>query len=100
PAQIPGGASYSRFVIPFAYRLTKSQTNAAGKDQKKSKGTETQYCYENDRALESGGESNWRRNYFTSETAAVLFDKAKWFRLKRINYQDNGGKRRRTSAEF
>lgn len=65
PSDIP--ASFTRFVLPFAYELTgNSQENTL------LKWTE----------ISSTKEIFWRKQYFTSEVSKVLFEKAKWYQLK------------------
>ena len=62
PAEKP--ASYTRFVLPFAYRLEASPQRFFP------------YAYQ---PLKFP--SVWRKNYLTVETASVLFHRAKWFTL-------------------
>lgn len=65
PAVMP--ASYSRFVLPFAYNLEKIN------DEEKN---QFHYVPEND------PDKIWRERYLTEETADVLFYRAKWFTMK------------------
>jgi hypothetical protein len=62
PGQRP--ASYTRFVLPFAYRPEKYERHHATRVYKPAAPV-----------------SLWRRNYVTVETAAVLFERARWFEL-------------------
>ncbi len=57
--------SFSRFVLPFAYALTP----ASGAN-----------CQHRWVRLKEENEV-WRRQYFTAETAHMLFDRARWYRL-------------------
>jgi hypothetical protein len=60
PEQAP--ASFSRFVLPFAYRLLPDDGGAV--------------AYEPEEPSD-----DWRRRYLTHETGRVLFDRARWFHL-------------------
>lgn len=62
-------ASYTRFILPFAYQLEES---------KKEKDPEYYYS-----TLEEGEETIRRKRYLTNETSDVLFRRAKWFRLEK-----------------
>jgi hypothetical protein len=62
-------ASYTRFILPFAYEI---QGKADAKARLK---------WEADLA-DNLPEIHWRKQYFTSEVADVLFKKAKWYVLK------------------
>lgn len=65
PSNTP--ASYTRFVLPFAYSLSKIS------DKEK---TAPRYEFVEVDDLE------WRKSYLTHETADVLFRRAKWAKLK------------------
>ena len=65
PAQDQKPASYTRFILPFAYSPT-----LCGERQ-------GLYVYK-----PSPPADIWRRNYLTAETAAVLFGRARWLELK------------------
>lgn len=59
-------ASYTRFVLPFSYSPAKySSRKGASWVSQPSKPAST-----------------WRKNYLTVETAAVFFDRARWFELE------------------
>lgn len=62
-------ASFSKFVLPFAYQLEPIEYKKAPE----------QY-YE-----ELKEDVKWRRRYFTHETANALYDRARRFRLKGVN---------------
>jgi hypothetical protein len=62
---VEGPASYTRFVLPFAYRLVAYSNRASVCFYKPCKEA-----------------SIWRRDYLTAETAAVLFQRAKWLELQ------------------
>lgn len=64
PAQ--GPASYTRFVLPFAYSL------------RAYPGKTSSWVYKPYEPVDL----SWRQDYLTVETAAVLFHRAKWFELK------------------
>jgi hypothetical protein len=59
-------ATYTRFVLPFAYRLEQVKDNPA-------------VFYEESTQIPG---RTWRERYLTDETADVLFRRAKWFDLK------------------
>ena len=59
----PKPASFSRFVLPFAYKLKKSN------DKPEKAWIETKQL----------PEQFWREKYLTKETQEVLFRHAKWF---------------------
>lgn len=61
-------ASYTRFVLPFAYALTPTSQPA----------DPTAYCPLAEADLP---DAVFRHNYLTPETADVLFRRARWFRL-------------------
>lgn len=65
-----GPASFTRFVLPFAYKLEKLE------------GTSPEHYYQPITLSEPDSEKMdiWRRRYFTDETEEVLFSRAKWFR--------------------
>lgn len=63
PSEKP--ATYTRFVLPFAYHLVKDQR------------TEPEVRFE----PKAPDNEIWRRRYLTDETQAVLFQRAKWFSL-------------------
>jgi hypothetical protein len=68
-------ASFTRFVLPFAYSLqTVEQQEEA--------------CF-TEILEEQLSEKRWRESYLTEETAEVLFKRAKWFELKngQINFK-------------
>lgn len=65
-------ASFSRFVLPFAYQLLPDDGGTA--------------VYESDEAPEI-----WRRRYLTYETAQVLFGRARWFRLSCLDPEAGSG---------
>jgi hypothetical protein len=63
-------ASFTRFVLPFAYKIC-------------DKSSETSLKWEECEEIETGKmDIDWRKQYFTSEVAKVLFEKAKWYLLK------------------
>ncbi len=58
-------ASFSRFVLPFAYRLAQlTSTTTQG------------LCYQ-----PKQDNTTQRKKYLTNETALVLFERAKWFAI-------------------
>ncbi|MBK8809438.1 MAG: hypothetical protein IPN69_01720 [Acidobacteria bacterium] len=63
-----GGASYSRFVLPFAYDLTVSTDK------------ESEFVF--NELKDKDEDLDARKKYLTSETDAVIFTRAKWFRLE------------------
>lgn len=63
-------ASYTRFVLPFAYSPEKIEP------EKLDKTKDCRYEFVEPDDLE------WRKRYLTHETADVLFRRAKWVRLK------------------
>jgi len=63
PSEKP--ATYTRFVLPFAYHLVKEQQ------------VEPTFRFE----VKAPEDEIWRRRYLTDETEAVLFQRAKWFSL-------------------
>ncbi len=68
----PGGngdkpRSFTRFVVPFAYRPVKDESSAAGGDRK--------WTWQEDKSRE-------RHLYLTPETDAVLHGRAKWLELR------------------
>ncbi len=68
PAKDP--ATYTRFILPFAYCPTfKEESN-------------DKVCYEKTEPEDL----MWRKKYLTYETADVLFERAKWFTLKNLQY--------------
>ncbi len=69
PAQ--GPASYTRFVLPFAYRPVALSGVSAGPAYLECLSPDPDYA-ERLRA---------RSDYFTAETSSVLFDRAKWVQL-------------------
>lgn len=60
PEQTP--ASFSRFVLPFAYRLLPDEGGTVAYEREESP-------------------DDWRRRYLTHETGRVLFERAHWFHL-------------------
>ncbi len=80
-----GGATFSRFVFPFAYKLRDPKNG-------EQKGDGNQFFY---RPLETGegrghNEENFleRKKYFTSETRNVLFKRARWFEMDPAAWKD------------
>ena len=71
PAQDQTPASYTRFVLPFAYSPTLCRERQG-------------LCA----YTPSPPADIWRRNYLTAETAAVLFGRARWLELKGIEPLD------------
>ncbi len=69
-----GPASFTRFVLPFAYKLEKGDQVADGQPF---------YKPLNDlwNCQDEGRDFVWRRRYLTDETEEVLFRQAKWFEL-------------------
>lgn len=67
PAKEP--ASYTRFVLPFAYKPEACSEQAPSYVYKPSKPVSVE-------------RQNYRQNYLTVETAAALFHRAKWLELK------------------
>ena len=61
-------ASYSRFVLPFAYTLTPA---------KEDRRSALSYV-----PITADEERKWRENYLTKETADVLFKRARWLKLQ------------------
>ncbi|MEW6127213.1 MAG: hypothetical protein AB1757_09255 [Acidobacteriota bacterium] len=62
-------ASYTRFVMPFAYTVERTDV-----------GNE-EVVWEEIKE-EDPNDLKWRKQYLTQETAKVLFENAKWFELK------------------
>lgn len=65
-----GGATFSRFIFPFAYFL----------QEKESEIQQQELCYQQILA-ENDLHRNERIKYLTNETALVLFERAKWFEI-------------------
>lgn len=78
-------ASYTRFVLPFAYKLTKAEP------------CDSEFCYrknnfENKDVADRWGKK-WREQYLTRETSKALFERAGWFILeKKKDSKEAGGK--------
>ena len=62
-------ATSTRFVLPFAYELNGKKPENSLLEWKEIQPTTLEDVF-------------WRKQYFTSEVATVLFEKAKWFKLK------------------
>lgn len=80
-----GPASFTRFVLPFAYKLEKCDPVSGGQPF---------YQPLND-VWESTDEKDdfvWRRRYLTDETEEVLFRRAKWFELEPKNWNNGNFK--------
>lgn len=58
-------ATFSRFVFPFAYHLEKSNEQPQSLFYRKNDGSSHPH----------------RKKYLTTETALVLFERAKWFEI-------------------
>jgi hypothetical protein len=69
PENVEKGASYTRFIIPFAYRLRER-----GKEE-----TKPPHSYQDVTNL---SDLCWRKKYLTCETGKVLFETAQWFKLE------------------
>ncbi len=70
PETKEGGATFSRFVLPFKYRLKRVEKPAGGQ------------WFEKDVSLdEKTGRVYERLHYLTLETAGVLFRRASWFKF-------------------
>lgn len=75
-------ACFSRFVLPFAYQLQRD------KDRRLSQSTwQFQEAKEPDWFHSAGVSNGWpeteRKNYLTQETRTVLYQRARWFVLRR-----------------
>lgn len=62
PGRAP--ASFTRFVLPFGYSLVRWKGTVPSRQYRQAERVD-----------------QWRRSYFTSETANVLFDRARWLVL-------------------
>ncbi|NOY54356.1 MAG: hypothetical protein GXP58_12205, partial [Deltaproteobacteria bacterium] len=65
-------ASFTRFVLPFAYSLQRLNVRKGTSD--------TDYQWK-----EIHEDRYWREKYFTPETGKVLFKRAKWFQLEQVD---------------
>ncbi len=86
-------ASYTRFVLPFAYRLTKAELYEGEFHYRRND-------FEKDGEKERWG-VKWRKQYLTGETSRALFERAGWFILeKKADSKEAGGKFRMNFASF
>jgi hypothetical protein len=72
PNQDKVPASFTRFVLPFTYKVKDSESSS-----NKLKWHKKQ--------IDSLSEIEWRKQYFTDEVADTLFDKSGWYCLKDEN---------------
>ena len=63
-------ASFTRFVLPFAYELIGNSKANTLLEWKEISSADLE-------------EISWRKQYFTSEVSKVLFEKAKWYQAKK-----------------
>ena len=75
-------ATFTRFVLPFAYNLNLS----------KAKPSSQQLYYEQGHSAGGLKYLEWREKYFTIETCKALFDRATWLILKKEKPEANRSK--------
>ena len=77
--KLPKPASYTRFILPFAYRKIETGKCATGEHLFWQTWPDTEIV-----------DLEWRKQYFTQETTEVLFGQSRWFRLHRRNENNDG----------
>jgi hypothetical protein len=92
PQAAEDGASFSRFIIPFVYRLrAKPEKEKSQASEGPVPTTESRYCYSADSAqADRSFRLQERREYFTKEMENALFNRAKWFRLRPMSEGKTG----------
>lgn len=92
PQTVESGASFSRFVIPFPYRLQPLARQETSQGSINAQSNPILHYNYVETCPQSGADIRRlqdRRKYFTNEVEDSLFERAKWFRLQPTDRQNS-----------